>query len=430
MGARWRRFGPVVSPIGVTGRRGGRAVLAGAAVLCFAPADVLAQLPLSPSPAPVTPQPLGPAPSSGRLRAPHAVALGVAAPLRGFAVTPNERVTIEYRRRGAWRRLAATASDPRGEYRLRARLPFAVGTYRLRASVSGAAPSPVIRVRTRTIVLDAVGDINLGDGVADVMHRRGTRFPWGGVRRELRAADIAFGNLECAVSRRGRKVPNKQYNFRGHPGALRQAARYAGMDVLNLANNHSGDFGTTALLDTIAWVRRFGMTDIGAGRNLAAAGRPRIMTRLGLRVGFVGFSDINPPGFVAGARHPGTLPANPALVRRSVRRAARRADVVIASFHWGVERSTHPSGRQRALAHAALTGGADAVIGAHPHVLQPVRRRGRRTIAYSLGNFVWSAGSEMTARTGILRLRLSRRGVERASLSHARIVGTRPRLTP
>ena len=71
------------------------------------------------------------------------------------------------------------------------------------------------------------------------------------------------------------------------------------------------------------------------------------------------------------------------------------------------------------------------MIGAHPHVLQPVRRPGeerRRLVADSLGNFVWSAGSAATSSTGILRVRLSGRGVEGHRLLRARIEGTRPRL--
>jgi len=298
----------------------------------------------------------------------------------------------------------------------------------LRALVAGAAPSAPVRVRSRAVTLDAVGDINLGDGVAEVMRTRGLRFPWSGVARELRSVDLAFGNLECAVSRRGRAISGKQFTFRGDPGALRVAARYAGMDVLNLANNHSGDFGRAALRDTLAWVRRFGMTSVGAGRDLAAARRPRVVERLGLRIAFVGFSDINPAGFGAGPAHPGTVLATPGGVARDTRRAARRADVVVATFHWGVERSSRPSARQRALARAALAGGADAVVGAHPHVLQPIVRRGRRVIAYSLGNFVWSVGSPSTSRTGILRLRLSAAGVEGTRFLPARISNSRPAL--
>ena len=126
---------------------------------------------------------------------------------------------------------------------------------------------------------------------------------------------------------------------------------------------------------------------------------------------------------------PGTAFASPENIRAAVRAARRRADVVIASFHWGVERQTQETLRQRALAHAALAAGADAVIAAHPHVLQPVRRPSpHRLIAYSLGNFVWAAVSPLTTRTGILRVRLSTRGVEGATLLAAVIAGSRPRL--
>ena len=371
--------------------------------------------------------PVRPAGSSGRLAAPAVVATGTRIPLSGTGVTPGSRVTIERaRRNGGWRALDVTRADGRGTYRLRVRPRRLARRYRLRAVAEAAAPSAPVRVRSRAVTFDAVGDINLGDGVADVMGVRGYRFPWSGVARELRSVDVAFGNLECAVSTRGRKVPGKEYNFRGRPGALREVSRYAGMDVLNLANNHAGDFGTTALLDTIRWVRRFGMKEVGAGARLRTARRPRVVTRLGLRIAFVGFSDINPAGFGAGPSRPGTVFATPGRVRRDVRRASRRADVVIATFHWGVERSSRPSARQRALAGAALAGGAHAVIGAHPHVLQPITRRGRRVVAYRLGNFVWSPGSGQTSRTGILRLRLSTRGVEASRFLPARIAHTRP----
>jgi poly-gamma-glutamate capsule biosynthesis protein CapA/YwtB (metallophosphatase superfamily) len=399
---------------------------AAAAVLAaFAP-PVAAQLP--PPPAPDAPEPAPPTPSSGGLEAPRLVATGTRIPLRGSRATPRARVMVQIRRNGRWRELAARRADGRGRYRLRARPRRSARRYRLRAMVAGAQPSRAVQVRSRNVTLDAVGDINLGDGVATVMYQSGYRYPWGGVARRLRSADVAFGNLECAVSRRGSAISGKEYTFRGRPAALRVAARFAGMDVLNLANNHAGDFGPAALTDTLAWIRRFGMTSVGAGRDAEAARRLRVVERLGLRITFVGFSDINPAGFGAGPSSPGTVVATPEIVRRDTRRAARRADVVVTTFHWGVERSTSPDARQRSLAAAALTGGADAVLGAHPHVLQPVERRGRRVVAYSLGNFVWAAGSPFTSRTGILRLRLSARGVEGARLRRAYISNTRPAL--
>jgi poly-gamma-glutamate synthesis protein (capsule biosynthesis protein) len=355
------------------------------------------------------------------------LATGVPVELRGAGVAAGQRIEVQLQRPRGWVTVGARQANAAGRYRLRFRPRRPKRRLRFRAIAPGAPPSRPTRTRFRPVTLAAVGDINLGDGVAAVMYLRGFRFPWSGVAPTLRRADIAFGNLECAVSTRGFPVP-KEYNFRGRPAALRVARRYAGMDVVNLANNHVGDFGTAALLDTLSYLRRFRIVGVGAGRNLRAAAKPRIVTRLGLKVAFVGISDIVPAGFAAGPSSPGTTTADPALIRAAVRRARRRADVVVATFHWGIERDARPSGRQRYLAAVARSAGAQAVIGAHPHVLQPVERRPRGVIAYSLGNFVWSAGSGFTAATGILRLKLSRRGVEGARLQRAAIEGTRPRL--
>jgi poly-gamma-glutamate synthesis protein (capsule biosynthesis protein) len=325
-------------------------------------------------------------------------------------------VTIKTRRAGA-----------DGTLRLRYDPATLRPRHRLRVAAGGIA-SPAITVSTRAITLAAFGDANFGDGVATVMDARGALWPWRGVASTLRRADIAFGNLECSISKRGAPVP-KQFNFRGRPDRLRRVIRFAGLDVLNLANNHTGDFGAGALLDTVRAIRDGGALPVGAGATLATAQRPHVVSRLGLRVGFVGFSDIGPMSFAAGPARPGTSFASPEAIAAGVRAARRRSDVVVATFHWGVERSTSEDARQRSFAAAALAAGAVAVIGAHPHVLQPIRRPDRgRLIAYSLGNFVWAAGSPVTTATGILRVRLSGRGVEGFKLLRARIEGTRPRL--
>lgn len=322
---------------------------------------------------------------------------------------------------------AVAAADGTARLRYRPLVPHP--RLRLRA-VAGGLASPALTVRSRPVTLAAFGDANLGDGVGAVMDRRGALWPWAGVAPTLRRADIAFGNLECSISDRGSPVA-KQFSFRGSPGRLARIVPFAGLDVLNLANNHVGDYGTTALLDTLRAVRRAGALPVGAGATLAAARRPQVVSRLGLRVAFVGFSDIGPASFAATPSRPGTSFASPAAIAAAVRAARRAGDVVIATFHWGVERRSRESARQRLLARTALAAGATAVIGAHPHVLQPLRRAGiarRRLVAYSLGNFVWAAGSAAASATGILRMQLSGRGVEGAILLPARIAGTRPRL--
>jgi poly-gamma-glutamate capsule biosynthesis protein CapA/YwtB (metallophosphatase superfamily) len=198
--------------------------------------------------------------------------------------------------------------------------------------------------------------------------------------------------------------------------------------VLNLANNHVGDFGRVATVDTVRAVERLGMRAVGAGPDLHRALAPQIVERLGLRVAFVGFSEIAPIEFAAGDDSPGTAWASAESITRAVRAARRLADVVVATFHWGIEKATYETAEQRALAQAAVAAGAQLVIGAHPHVLQPLRREGAALVAYSLGNFVFGAGSPGTASTGILEVGLTAEGVGTARWRAGHIAGGRPLL--
>ena len=316
------------------------------------------------------------APPPLKLSGPSLRATGIDIPLSGRGAAPGALVELQRLVDGErWVTIKTQKATAAGTVKLAYDPGKLSPRYRLRLAVAGIASAP-ITVRTREITLAAFGDANFGDGVASVMDARGALWPWSGVAPTLKAADIAFGNLECAISNRGSPVP-KQFNFRGRPDRLRQVVRFAGLDVLNLANNHAGDYGTNALLDTVRAVRSSGALPVGAGATLAAARRPQVVSRLGLRVGFVGFSDIRPASFFAGPGRPGTSFASPQAIADGVRAAARRSDVVVATFHWGIERSTSENARQRSFARAALAAGATAVIGAHPHVLQPIRRAGK-----------------------------------------------------
>ncbi len=246
---------------------------------------------------------------------------------------------------------------------------------------------------------------------------------WTSAAPLLRAADIAIANLECAISTRGTPEP-KEYTFRADPTSVRGLAG-AGVDVVSVANNHSLDFGVDAFLDTLRHLRRGGIEPVGGGRDLDSARRPVIRTVGGLRAAFLAYSDIRPSGFDATPSKPGAAPARAELAA-DVRRARRSADLVVVYFHWGTELAQTPDGRQRTFAAVALEAGAAVVLGAHPHVLQPLERRGRRVVAWSLGNFVFAANSAGTTATGVLTLGLDARGVRWTELVPAKIDGVRP----
>ncbi len=222
----------------------------------------------------------------------------------------------------------------------------------------------------------------------------------------MAGADLAMINVEMAISNRGQPAA-KRFVFRA---PLSAAARIAagGVDVANLANNHAKDYGSNALVDTVEWLEAAGVVTVGAGRDLQEAHRHRILvTGGGVSVAFVGASEIVPGGFAAGSSTAGIASARPpqrARLLDSVREAAAQADAVVVTVHWGIERDTCPSEAQRVLARELLAAGADAVIGHHPHVLQPVEFTDGRLVAYSLGNLVWHARSGQTAETGLLQV--------------------------
>jgi poly-gamma-glutamate capsule biosynthesis protein CapA/YwtB (metallophosphatase superfamily) len=340
--------------------------------------------------------------------------------LAGFAGA-RERVAL--RANGMF--VEATRSGRLGRFELRfaAKTP---GRYRLRV-VAGGRSRNAGTVVVRPVVVEAVGDITFGEQVGPAVARFGAAYPWQYVAGALRGADVTVGNLETAVSTRGAAAV-KEYTFRGEPKALVPLHDLAGFDVLTLANNHAGDYGRDALLDTVGYVHKAGIQTIGAGADETRAHMPAVVERGGLKIAFLGYSDVNPLGFLATATAPGTAAARPDEISADFRAALRHADLAVCFFHWGVELHSAPDARQRRLAHACLDAGAALVLGAHPHVLGPVERPSSRSlVAWTLGNFVFPS-SGAPARSAILRVELGLGGVRSFRLRPVLIDGFRPRL--
>ncbi|MYI19501.1 MAG: hypothetical protein F4121_05260 [Acidimicrobiia bacterium] len=228
--------------------------------------------------------------------------------------------------------------------------------------------------------------------------------PFEFIEPSLASAGIAVVNAEMAISDRGSAV-DKEFVFRAPPGAAARIAA-AGIDVANLANNHARDYGADALLDSVRLLETAGVVALGAGADDAVAYAPRVLRAGGdVRVAFVGASMVVPWGFPAEPDRPGIASARPtARIVESVRAASRAADVVIVVIHWGIERQTCPTSEQFDVTRELLDAGADAVIGHHPHVLQPIEFLGGKLVAYSLGNFVWHPRSGLTGETGVLQI--------------------------
>jgi hypothetical protein len=347
---------------------------------------------------------------------------GVAVTVGGFAGS-GARVLL----RADSRVVASTTAGRLGRYTLRF-APRTSGRMKLVVQSAGRF-RPAGTLDVRPVSLDAVGDVTFGESVGPAIAAHGGAYPWAFVGSTLRSADITVGNLETAVSTRG-VAAVKEFTFRGPPAALVPMRDVAGFDVLTLANNHTVDFGRDALLDTVKAVRAAGIQTIGAGANDLQARRAAIVEAGGLRVAFLGYSDVNPYGFNATSTSPGTAKADVDVITADVHAALRRADVAVCFFHWGTELHPDPDSRQEQFAAACLNAGAKVVLGAHPHVLGRVATPTPHSlVAWTLGNFVFPSGSA-SGRTAILHVALGADGVRGSRLLPVRIDGFRPRLVP
>jgi poly-gamma-glutamate capsule biosynthesis protein CapA/YwtB (metallophosphatase superfamily) len=225
----------------------------------------------------------------------------------------------------------------------------------------------------------------------------------------LRSFDLTIGNLECVVSRLGAPVDKpRPFILRGDPRAYTRLV-HAGFDIVSVANNHSGDYGKEAFLDELLTLPKHGITPVGGGRNKAEAHTPVLKTVRGTTVAFLAYDEIAPYSFVATDSTPGHAWLNEENVHQDVPVARKQADFVIVFMHWGTEYFTSFNAHQRQLARVAIDAGADMVVGAHPHVIEPYEYYQGKPIIYSLGNFVFDyMDAEVVRKGNILTMTLAK----------------------
>jgi poly-gamma-glutamate synthesis protein (capsule biosynthesis protein) len=251
------------------------------------------------------------------------------------------------------------------------------------------------------VLLAAVGDVMLGRAIGPRLVRHGAAWPWQGIAEPLARADLRFANLECVVTDAAGAATGG-LALRADPGPAVAALRAGGFDLLSVANNHSLDFGAAGLRATLDQLTKLGAAAVG----LSQAGRPvpRVVTRGGLRIAFVGYTSWP-------ASEPGLAVLDEARLAGELSTAEAGADLLVVSVHWGDEYARRPSARQVALARRMVDAGADLVLGHGAHVAQPVEVYRGRPIAYSLGNAVFDRDDRRFSSGLLLLARLRRGGV-------------------
>lgn len=182
---------------------------------------------------------------------------------------------------------------------------------------------------------------------------------WGDLRPRLESLDGVFCNLECCLSTRGERFPNRSYYFRGNPEWAVPALSAGNIQFTSLANNHMMDFGEVALTDTIDVLEKKGIEVAGAGENPVAARAPATFSIGDLDIAVVSFSDRSKvyratddrPG-IAYAKADHQDSETQRVVGDSIERAqSENPDLLVASVHWGPNWIERPAGHLVAFGH-------------------------------------------------------------------------------
>lgn len=164
--------------------------------------------------------------------------------------------------------------------------------------------------------------------------------------------------------------------------------------VATLANNHIDDLHRP-LGDTIRELADAGIATCGAGETLGAAARPAVVLHAGRKLAFLAFGWEPIECVAATATTSGVNPLRPRHVLASVEQTRRDHPdaLLVVLFHWDYELEIYPLPAQRQLAQDAITAGADAVVGHHPHCAQGFELHQGKPIVYSLGNWFLPHGT-------------------------------------
>jgi len=250
------------------------------------------------------------------------------------------------------------------------------------------------------------GDIMLSRLVENRIYVSGDfKYPFLKIGEFLSGADLTVGNLEGPISSKGENQGSK-YSFRADPKVV-EGLKYAGFDVLSLANNHILDWGREALADTVYLLNFNGISTTGAGENEEEANRIVIKEVKGNKIAFLSFTDLYPESFEAKGKKGGISNFDIEKIKSEIKdlKETKKADIAVVSLHFGEEYETKVSKAKREMARALIDSGADLFIGHHPHVAQEVEIYNGKFIAHSLGNFVFDQDfSEETMRGLILEV--------------------------
>lgn len=232
------------------------------------------------------------------------------------------------------------------------------------------------------------GDTMLGRLVNKKLRSVKPSYPWGNMLPFLLGTDLNIVNLETALTQSTSAAP-KVFNFKSDPKNT-QSLKEANIKIVNLANNHSLDFGVSGLKDTLKALDQAGILHVGAGMNKQEAAQPAVMTVNNIKIGVIGYTD-NEPTRKAGHDKPGTnyiKIGDIKAVENDIKKLRQTVDLLIVSIHWGPNLQERPPQEFITFAHNLVDLGVDIMHGHSDHIFQAVEDYHGKLIMYQMGDFV------------------------------------------
>ena len=230
---------------------------------------------------------------------------------------------------------------------------------------------------TVRLTITAAGDCTFGGEEGskgrrrfiDLANTEGYDYFFDGVRQVFEGDDLTIVNLEGPLTT-AVKSNKHGFVFKGDPEYV-NILTGSSVELCNLANNHTLDYGKNGLKDTVNVLEAAKIGYCGYSKTFST-------TIKGVRVCALGFtwwdSDYKQIG-------------------QAIQNARANCDLLIVNMHWGIEGNTMQDHKQVAMGHAIIDAGADLVIGTHPHVYQGIEKYKGKYIVYSLGNFCFAGNA-------------------------------------
>lgn len=249
-------------------------------------------------------------------------------------------------------------------------------------------------VNKKDILISAIGDCTLGtdinfgyDGsLPDIFNKNGKDYSYFFSKSIdiFKNDDLSIANMEGTFTTSNERA-DKVFAFKGDPDYAKIFTA-GSIEAVNLANNHTADYGKQGYNDTLEALDKENIKYFGSDKYY-------IYEIKGIKIGLAGFTYIETD-----------TESNTKAKTDSAIEYFRNnnTDLIFITYHWGIEKELQQNEVQEKMGRYAIDKGADLIIGHGPHRLQGIEEYNGKYIVYSLSNYVFGGHKNPSAKDTII----------------------------